>query len=685
MSIKLKCGITLMSVLLFSKAQAFDFSGDSSPQVKADSLPEVFNDRSDVLHALYRHKALNQSKKHQVPFEKKEWEAYREELRKQIIDYSGTKLYTNLPLAMRETGSYKGEDFVVRNIYFQTQPGVFATANLYVPEGNGPFPAVVVMMGHSSNGKLYNNYQQVGQSLAKEGYVALAIDPWGAGERSSLHDEFEYHGAELGASLYNIGESLLGMQLTDNIRAVDLLTSLPFVDKNKIGATGASGGGNQTMWLAAIDERVKAALPVVSVGTFESYIMAHNCVCEVLPQGLTASEEWAVLGLVAPRAIKMCNHKQESNPTFFPAEMLKSYEKAQPIFALHEKEGNISYDFFDRPHGYYPEDREALLGWLDLHLKGVGDGKPRKEKLLTLIDEDKLMVFPKGKRPKEIQTTESYNRQKGIELKLKTEKEFTGDLEGHRKQLKKVLIVHDDKSNVTLTTVGKKEGWERIIMETHDGKILAVLLKRGSGNEYDVLAHAEGKRAIPFNILQNLNPSKNIVVIDFSGAGEAGSSKSEGFDKRGRAHTYGRAALWLGETMIGNWVTELTMLTNWLKENEKAKSITFHGFKEAGIAGIFAGAINANLNEIHTYETPASYLFDSRKGAEHFGVGVHIPGILKWGDISKAAALAETALYFHKPVSISGNSLTSLQKKATIEEYARMKKKSGLNGKVNFD
>src|SRR5690606_8572053 len=208
----------------------------------------------------------------------------------------------------------------------------------------------------------------------------------------------------------------------------------------------------------------------------------------------------------------------------------------------------------------------------------------------------------------------------GIELKLKTEKEFTGDLEGHRKQLKKVLTVQDHKSNVTLTTVGKKEGWERIIMETHDGKILPVLLKRGSGNEYEVLAHAEGKRAIPFNILQNLNPSKNIVVIDFSGAGEADSPKSEGFDKRGRAHTYGRAALWLGETMIGNWVTELTMLTNWLKENEKAKSITFHGFKEAGIAGIFAGAINANINEVHTYETPVSYVFDTRKGAEYFGV-----------------------------------------------------------------
>ena len=146
------------------------------------------------------------------------------------------------------------------------------------------------MSGHSRNGRL-GSTQSHGYTLALNGYVAITVDPWGAGERTTKYRLYVYHGANLGASLLNIGESLMGLQITDNMRAVDLLCSLPYVDPEKIGATGASGGGNQTMWLAAMDERIKAAVPVVSVGTFESYVMGHNCICETLPDGLTFTEE----------------------------------------------------------------------------------------------------------------------------------------------------------------------------------------------------------------------------------------------------------------------------------------------------------------------------------------------------------------------------------------------------------
>src|SRR5690606_8866806 len=107
------------------------------------------------------------------------------------------------------TGSLKMKGYTIKNIAFQTRPEVYATANLYIPDGKGPFPGVIFMMGHSENGRLYEAYQSVGHSLALNGYVALAIDPWGAGERSTIHGEFEYHGAHLGASLMNVGESLM--------------------------------------------------------------------------------------------------------------------------------------------------------------------------------------------------------------------------------------------------------------------------------------------------------------------------------------------------------------------------------------------------------------------------------------------------------------------------------------------
>lgn len=648
-----------------------------------DSLPAVFNDKTDVLHALYRHRALNQSKKYQVPSEMKEWSGHRAELREQIVRHTGAKTFKDLPLDVRETGSFRGDGFTVRNIYFQTRPGVYATANLYAPEGKGKFPAVVVMMGHSTNGKLYENYQSVGQSLAREGYVALCIDPWGAGERSTIHGTFEYHGSALGASLLNIGETLMGMQLTDNMRAVDLLSSLSYVDKNKIGATGASGGGNQTMWLAAIDERVKAAMPVVSVGTFDSYVMAHNCVCEVLPKGLGFTEEWGVLSLVAPRAIKMCNHNQESNPTFFPFEMLKSFAKAKPVFELNGVGDNIGYEFFERPHGYFPDDRRALLGWMDLHLKGTGDGKARDEKPVTLIPVEKLMVFPEGRRDALVRSTESYCRMVGAELKKKHAQE-SPDVSRKRSELGTVLGIGSFNGPSEVYQPGSQAGWDRVILETADGRLLPVLYKGGTGSEYAIVAHADGKQAIPLETIRQLGEAHNIAIVDFSGTGEAASEHSKNYDKLARLHTYGRASLWLGETVIGNWTEELAVVADWIRARDRNAKVSFHGFKEVGLAGVFYAALNGKLNRVHTYHTPASYVFDTRQEVEYFGVGVHIPGILTWGDLSLAAGLSDAELFFHEPVTMSGRLLDSNEKAELQKEYDQVGLKTGRKGRSRF-
>src|SRR5690606_27507320 len=185
--------------------------------------------------------------------------------------------------------------------------------------------------------------QAIGHSLAKNGYVCLIMDAWGAGERTTEHEVHEYHGGNLGASMMNLGETLLGMQVTDNIRGVDLLSSLPYVDENNIGATGASGGGNQAMWLAALDERVKATVPVVSVGTFQSYILNSNCVCELLPRGLTFTEEAAVLGLIAPRALKIMSAFKDANLAFNPTQMFRSYHPLSTIYDDMEASDKLSY------------------------------------------------------------------------------------------------------------------------------------------------------------------------------------------------------------------------------------------------------------------------------------------------------------------------------------------------------
>src|SRR5262249_61862095 len=111
-------------------------------------------------------------------------------------------------------------------------------------------------------------------------------------------------------------------------RAVDYLCSRPEVDADRLGITGASGGGNQTMYAGSLDERFKAVVPVCSVGTYQAYLHAACCVCEVLPGALRFAEEGDVLSLVAPRALLVVNATRDAYQ-FSVGEAAKSVARAR--------------------------------------------------------------------------------------------------------------------------------------------------------------------------------------------------------------------------------------------------------------------------------------------------------------------------------------------------------------------
>ena len=102
---------------------------------------------------------------------------------------------------------------------------------------------------------------------------------------------------------------------------------------------------------------------------------------------------------------------------FNPREMLRSYNNAKPVFEMLGAGNNIAYQTFDLTHGYWPEDRETMLGWFNLHLKEIGDGAPVKEIPFKTLPIEQLMVYAKGKRDPQVITTEAYCKQKGNELR----------------------------------------------------------------------------------------------------------------------------------------------------------------------------------------------------------------------------------------------------------------------------
>jgi len=655
-----------------------------------DTLPKVLNpNHADLVESRLRNQATVKFGTHQLPSNLKEWEQYRTRLRNTIIQKTEFIVRHQLALNLQETGSTRMNGYTVKNIAFQTRPGVYATANLYVPDGNGPFPAVINMIGHWKKSKIdTDGSQQIGHSLALNGYVCLSIDPWGAGERGTVQGEFEYHGANLGASFLNIGESLLGIQISDNMRGVDLLSSLPFVDSNKIGATGASGGGNQTMWLTAMDERVKAAVPVVSVGTFEAYVMRSNCICESLTDALTFTEEAGILAMIAPRALKMSNHNQDSSPTFFPLEMQRSFKNARPVFKMLGAENNISYQIFDKVHGYFPEDREVMLGWFDLHLKGIGTGAAKAEKPFELLPEEKLLVYPSGKRDPQFITTSTFCTTRGNELRSEYLNKNMVNPELKRKELSSVLRIEEPSHLKMAHKYSSQGGWDRLALETTDAKLIPILHHAPSNPSlgYVLITNPAGKDSISSELIAEYRKKgQGIVLMDLSGTGETYSSKEIKNNRSMAMHTVSRAELLLGKTIMGEWVKEIRIVSAFLKSSYKASSLSLDGSKESGLASLFLAATGGNVNTLTLRNVPLSYLFDNREHIDFFSMAVHLPGILKWGDVSLAAALSGKQVRIINPVTMSGEPIRGDALKLYNAEFAKIRKLSKQAGQTVFN
>lgn len=187
--------------------------------------------------------------------------------RKAFLDGAFGRPPVEAPLNPRITGRSKRDGFSVENLIIESLPGYHVTANVYRPDGRGPFPGVLLPCGHSANGKAYESYQKAAILLARHGFVVLCFDPVGQGERRQLigpdpgpiQRRSEHN--DLGVAPILLGHTLGAMMVWDGMRCLDYLCARPDVDATRIGCTGNSGGGNLTSFLMAFDDRIVAAAP----------------------------------------------------------------------------------------------------------------------------------------------------------------------------------------------------------------------------------------------------------------------------------------------------------------------------------------------------------------------------------------------------------------------------------------
>ncbi len=201
-----------------------------------------------------------------------DWQKRQEWLRKTLKDVVGA-FPVKSPLNAKITRTINKDGFRVEHIVYESQPGFYVTSSMFIPEGiKGKAPVVIYCSGHTANG--YRGYQTQILNLVKKGFIVFAFDPVDQGERLEYFDpqtnkpksggSDSWHSYS-GAQALITGSSQVMYMMWDGIRAVDYVLTRSEVDPARIGITGRSGGGTQSAWIAALDERIYAAAP-------ESYI-----------------------------------------------------------------------------------------------------------------------------------------------------------------------------------------------------------------------------------------------------------------------------------------------------------------------------------------------------------------------------------------------------------------------------
>ncbi len=301
------------------------------------------------------------------------------------------------PLNARVVGTLKRDGYVVEKVVFETRPNFLMTANLYRPATvTGRVPAVLCVHGHSNAGKASGVVQTRSINYARAGWVVLAVDATGHGERVHIGHRRTW-------SIVTADLTVEGVQVWDNMRAIDYLLARPEVDPKRIGITGCSGGGNQTMYTAAVDDRIAVAAPVCSVSTLRGQIFTQNgigCQCECIPDVMAYGLENAVVcALIAPRPLLVLAGSEDK--TFPVVHTRVADQHLKRFYAAIGMPDRCRYAEKPVPHGYSKELRELSHAWFDRWFNARDALAEWSEPDTPNEQKEDLWCFPGGKLPED--------------------------------------------------------------------------------------------------------------------------------------------------------------------------------------------------------------------------------------------------------------------------------------------
>jgi cephalosporin-C deacetylase-like acetyl esterase len=326
--------------------------------------------------------------------------ARRNDVRRRVIELVGGIPATTGPVNVTVFDSVKDDRFTIENVAYESCPNYWVTANVYVPSGKGPFPAMIVAPGHGAGKASQYTWSA---NFARAGILVLSIDPMGQGERmqhwddesgrSKLEGSGDHEHANQTALL--IGQHIARYWFADGIRGVDYLIARPDVIGDRIGTFGCSGGGTSAAYLAAMEPRIRVAAAASYLTSFAELLPGSGPqdAEQTLPSFISAGFDFADwVELAAPRPYAIVAFETD----FFPIGGAKwTFEEARRIYSLFGKESNLRLIHGQGGHCNLGPVTDQLMSFLMSHLF-PGETTAKKFERVRLDNFDKLTVTPTG-------------------------------------------------------------------------------------------------------------------------------------------------------------------------------------------------------------------------------------------------------------------------------------------------
>lgn len=606
-------------------------------------------------------------------------------VKKTLLDLIG-ELPEKTSLNAKVVASLDRQGYRIERIVYESRPRLYVSANLYIPTSvRPPFPGVLFQLGHSDNGKAWHSYQRACQGMARLGFLVLAFDPIGQGERINYPDSTGVHtrlpgGPDEehtlpGKQMLLTGTTCTQFQLWDAIRSLDYLAAHPLVDATKLGGTGQSGGATLTMLLVALDDRLRAGA-IFSANT-------ENVACKnFLPPGSTDDAEqnfvgagplgfdrWDLLYPFAPKPMLISISTKDSFGTYSPNYVVDSWEEYKRLAHIYRLMGApqlLSWADTPLPHGLSYDSRLHMYNWFLRHLKGVAEPVHEEPKGTPELDAD-LWVSKSGNVVRSLggETPFSLTKMRAATLRPPAKSS----------QLAQLLGVERPQQQAPTVSLRKVPSQGGITIEALDvpsvaGVHLPAWLFRpkqdASAGCVLLILHPQGRNAawVEDELCQQLALSGHTVcAADVRGIGDLSPEFSPGAPNYARSHQmeeeYAWSSLILGKPLIGQRVTDVLALIQGLRTGLglQGRKIAIAAFGKMTTVALFAAALDPAIDRLYLAGGLSSFRNIVETEHPRHPFADFVPNILAHTDLPEVVTgLAPRRVVISGPIDAEGAS-----------------------------